>query len=207
MVLLKKGVNYVVRPISPATIPSWITEKHDGVLPLIIHEGTAMTGPMKIAEFIDQRYPQNSLTRHGVCSYQEVLEKTKNFFPSVESYILNKDILLDAMYHDAVVKELDIIEDQLVTTPGRYLCGVEMTLADLYLLPQLFHAMIALEKFKKFEAIVVDSDSPRPVLDSYVEKMLDLKEFNNKKAYCGVDKVIFGWKVARGEASYSFTNN
>lgn len=203
MVLLKKGVNYVVKPVSPAKIPSWIINNHNSELPVILHEGSAMTGPLAIAEYIDQKYPQNSLTRQGICSYQEALEKTKNFFPAVKSFILNKDVLLDASFRNEVVKELNNIESLLISTPGRFLCGVEMTLADLYLLPQLFHAMVALEHFKKFEAVVVDGDSCRPVLDSYVDKMLDLKEFNHKKAYCGVDKVVFGWKVARGEATFN----
>jgi glutathione S-transferase len=204
MVLLKKGVTYVIKPVSPVKLPSWIEKDHRGELPVLVHEGRAMTGPMAIAEYIDQKYPQKSLTRQGVCSYQEALEKTRNFFPTVTSYVLNKDGLKDAPLKDAVIRELNAIEKLLITTPGRFLCGVEMTLADLFLLPQLFHAMVAMEHFKDFESIVVDGDSPRPVLDNYVDKMLDLKEFNHKKAYCGVDKVIFGWKVARGEASFHF---
>jgi len=30
--------------------------------------------------------------------------------------------------------------------------------------------------------------------------MFDLEEFNDKRAYYNVDQVIYGWKVARGEA-------
>jgi hypothetical protein len=31
--------------------------------------------------------------------------------------------------------------------------------------------------------------------------MFDMEEFNDKRVYYNVDQVIFGWKVARGEAT------
>jgi len=40
------------------------------------------------------------------------------------------------------------MDELLRTTPGYYSCGLEVTLADLYLAPQLFHASVALEHFK-----------------------------------------------------------
>ena len=60
--------------------------------------------------------------------------------------------------------------------------------------------MVAMEKFKGVEMYKIGSGSPqRPALENYLARMLDLEEFNNKKAYYNVDQVIYGWKQARGE--------
>jgi hypothetical protein len=60
--------------------------------------------------------------------------------------------------------------------------------------------MVAMEHFKGFEFYHINCDPTRPALENYVARMFDMEEFNNKKAYYSVDQVIYGWKVARGEA-------
>lgn len=159
-----------------------------------------MTDSLAIAEFIEKTYPQSSLTRQGAYSYQEVLEKTSAFFPTLSAFIKNKDENMDAALAADTEKQLDLIDEILRSTPGQYLCGLEMTLADLYLLPQLFHAMVTLDHFKGIEFYHIEGDPTRPALESYVSRMFDLEEFNSKKSYYNVDQVIYGWKVARGEA-------
>lgn len=159
-----------------------------------------MTDSLAIAEFIEKTYPQNSLTRQGAYSYQEVLEKTASFFPTLSTFIKNKDESKDAALAADTEKQLDLIDEILRSTPGQYICGLEMTLADLYLLPQLFHAMVTLDHFKGIEFYHIEGDPTRPALESYVARMFDLEEFNSKKSYYNVDQVIYGWKVARGEA-------
>ena len=159
-----------------------------------------MTDSLAIAEFIEKTYPQNSLTRQGAYSYQEVLEQTASFFPTLSTFIKNKDESKDAALAADTEKQLDLIDEILRSTPGQYICGLEMTLADLYLLPQLFHAMVTLDHFKGIEFYHIEGDPTRPALESYVARMFDLEEFNSKKSYYNVDQVIYGWKVARGEA-------
>lgn len=159
-----------------------------------------MTDSLAIAEFIEKTYPQNSLTRQGAYSYQEVLEKTSSFFPTLSAFIKNKDEGKEKSLAADMEKQLDIIDEILRSTPGQYICGLEMTLADLYLLPQLFHAMVTLDHFKGIEFYHIEGDPTRPGLESYVARMFDLEEFNSKKAYYNVDQVIYGWKQARGEA-------
>jgi len=38
----------------------------------------------------------------------------------------------------------------------------------------------------------------RPALENWIQRLFDMEEFNNKKAYYNVDQVINGWKNARG---------
>jgi glutathione S-transferase len=137
--MLKKGIRYTVHPTLSSLKPDWLVQKHAGAMPAIVHKGVTMTDSMDIAEYLEKSYPHCSLTRHGVYSYQEVLEKTSGFFPALSAFVKNKDATKDAELGDAVEAQLDIIDGILRSTPGYYLCGVELTLADLYLAPQLFH--------------------------------------------------------------------
>ena len=127
------------------------------------------------------------------------MEKTAGFFPALSGLIKNKDESKDEALIAAIETQFDIIDEILRSTPGQYLCGLELTLADLYLLPQLFHAMVTLDHFKGVEFYHIEGDPTRPALESYLARMLDMEEFNNKKVYYNVDQVIYGWKVARGE--------
>lgn len=127
-------------PVLPSKRPEWILEKHAGELPALEYRNEiTVAGPFQIAEFIEKTYPLTPLTREGVYTYQEILEKTKEFYPALTAYILNKDSTLDPPLREAVHRQLDLMDEILRTAPGRFFCGIEMTLADLYLTPRLFH--------------------------------------------------------------------
>lgn len=194
MVLLKKGIPYRVLPTLDEEKPKGVTQ-----LPALSHKGDIIMDPLAIAEFVERTYPHTSLTRQGIYSYQEVLEKSENFFPTLTAYIKNKDEGKDEALLTAFQAELDILDEILRTTPGRYLCGVELTLADLYLLPQLYHAVATVEHFKNIEFYQIEGDVTRPALENYLAHMFEMEEFNDKKAYYSVDQVVHGWKVIRGD--------
>lgn len=199
MVMLKKGIRYAARPILSSAKPDWLVEKHDGKLPAVIHNGVSMTDSLAIAEYIEKSYPHSSLTRQGAYSYQEVLEKVAGFFPSLSALIKNKNDAEDPALLAKVEEQLDLLDEVIRSTPGKYICGVEMTLADLYLLPQLFHAMVTMDHFKGAEFFHIEGDPTRPALENYLARLLDMPEFNDKRVYYNVDSVISGWKTARGE--------
>lgn len=199
LVLMKKGLKYSVIPTLPTSKPAWLQEKHEGKMPAIVHKGVSMTDSLSIAEYIEKTFPHSSLTRQGAYSYQEVLEKTSGFFPALSSFIKNKDASKDEELQKNIETQLDVIDEILRSTPGQYVCGIELTLADLYLLPLLFHAMVTLDHFKGVEFYHVEGDFTRPALESYFARLLDLEEFNDKRAYYNVDQVVYGWKIARGD--------
>lgn len=196
----KKGVTYEVKPTLPETKPDWLVEKHGGKIPAIVHKGKVVTDSLAIAEYLEKEYPHNSLTKQGAFSYQEILEKTSNFFPTLSAFIKNKDDSKDEALQAKFEAQLDALDELLRSTPGQFLGGLELTLADLYLLPQLFHACVASDHFKDFEVFHLEGDFTRPALETYISRMFDMEEFNNRRVYVSVDKVIYGWKVARGEA-------
>jgi glutathione S-transferase len=125
-----------------------LIEKHEGKLPALVHKGESLVDSLAIAEYIEKAFPHSSLTRQGAYSYQEVLEKTANFFPTLSTYIKNKEETLDEELFAKLEVEFDVLDEILRSTPGKYICGIELTLADLYLVPLLFHAMVTLEHFK-----------------------------------------------------------
>jgi len=211
MVMLKKGLSYTVRPVtSAAALPEAISQalpqkqkgkgKGKGVsgLPVLRHKGEVVTDALAIAEFIERTYPHSSLTRQGVHSYQEVLERTSAFFPTVTAWIVNKDASKEATLQADTEAALDQLDELIRTTPGKFICGIEMTLADLLLAPQLYHAMAALEHFKDYQFYHISGTPSRPALEHYMSRLFDLEEFNDKKAYYNVDAVISGWKLQRG---------
>ena len=199
LVMLKKGLKYKLHPVSAAkgaNKPA-ILDSVGGKLPALLYKGKAMSDSLQIAEFIEKTYPHNTLTRQGSYSYQEVIEKTNGFFPALSAFIKNKDEGKDETLKTALVKQLDLLDELIRSTPGQYICGVELTLADLYLVPQLFHAMVACEHFKDFEVLRVGTEPERPALENYMSKLFDMEEFNSKQAYYNVDQVIWGWSEAR----------
>ena len=138
--MLKKGIRYSVHPTLSIEKPEWLIQKHNGILPAIIHKEKTLSDSLKIAEYLEETFPENySLTRQGTYTYNEIIEKTKNFFPTLKTYITNKDPLKETELSDAMEGEIDIIDSILRSTPGHYLCGIDMTLADLYIIPQLYH--------------------------------------------------------------------
>lgn len=167
---------------------------------MIVHNKKVVAGPIRIAEYIEKAYPQISLTRQGAYSYQEILEKTHKFFPALTAFVKNQDESKDALLQEKFEKQLDMLDEILRTTPGQYLGGLELTLADLYLLPQLFHATVALDHFKDFEVLHMEGNFRRPALESYISRMLDMNEFNKRGVYVSVDKIIHGWKQVRAAA-------
>ncbi|KAJ1401290.1 hypothetical protein B484DRAFT_405787 [Ochromonadaceae sp. CCMP2298] len=168
-------------------------------MPAIMVKGTTMTDSLAIAEYIEKSYPHTSLTRQGAYSYQEVLEKTAGFFPALSAFLKNKDVAQDEALGGAVEAQLDLLDEVIRSSPGQYVCGLEMTLADLYLAPQLFHATVAMDHFKQVEVLHIEGNPVRPALENFMSRMFDMQEFNDKRAYYNSDAVIYGWKVARGD--------
>lgn len=197
LVLLKKGLLYNIHPTLPEKKPEWLLEKHQGKLPTLVHKSISLSDSLAIAEYLERNFPQKSLTRQGAFSYQEVLEKSAGFFPALSALIKNKDSAQDAPLLAAVEAQLDLLDELIRSTPGQYICGLELNLADLYLVPQLFHAMVTLDHFKGVQFFHLEGDPTRPALENYCERMFAMKEFNDKRAYYNVDQVIYGWKVAR----------
>jgi len=173
LVMLTKGLRYTVKPTLSSNKPAWLLEKHDGKMPALMHKGETLTDSLAIAEYLEKTFPHKTLTRQGAYSYQEVLEKTSGFFPSLSAFIKNKDPAQEEALHAAVEQQLDLLDELIRSTPGQFICGIEKTLADLYLAPQLFHATVAMDHFKDVEVLHIEGDPVRPALEYYMGRLFD----------------------------------
>lgn len=197
LTMLAKGLRYTVKPTLSNNKPQWLTEKHDGKMPALVHKGKSMTDSLAIAQYLEEQFPTPKLNRAGIFSYEEVLEKTAGFFPALSAYIKNKDEAKDDEFLTAVNSQLDNLDEIIRSSPGKYICGIEMTLADLYLAPQMYHAMITMDIFKGQTVYNMEAETVRPALENWFGRMLSMPEFNDKRAYYNVDQVVYGWKKAR----------
>jgi len=197
MVMLRKGIHYTVRPTASDAKPDWLVNDYAGKMPCLVHKGQVITDSLAIAEFLEKEYPHATLTRQGVMSYQEVIEKTAGFFPAMSAWIKNTDDSKDSALREAFESQLNILDELIRSTPGQYISGIEANMADLYLAPFFYHGVVALEHFKDYQFYHIDGVATRPALENYIARLMDMEEFNDKKAYYNVDQIISGWKKAR----------
>ena len=167
-------------------------------MPLLVHKGVTIENTLNIAEYIERAFPHSSLTKQGAFSYQEILERTEGFYPALSAYIKNKDEMNDDKLQEKLEDQLDILEEILQSTPGQYICGTFLTLADLYLLPQLYHTTVTLEHFKGIQFFDIEGNS-RLALQNYLSQLMDMEEFKDPRVYYNADEIIYGWKKERGE--------
>jgi glutathione S-transferase len=202
LVMQKKGIQYNVIPTLPSRRPDWILEEHDGRMPVILNKinDESVSDPIAIAKYIEDLYPHASLIKNGTITYHDVLEKTSNFYPTLTKFLLNTKEENDPVLWKEMEAQLELIDEILRSTPGKYICGIDCNLADLYLTPLLWNAMVSIDVFKKIEILNMGTDPIRPALERYMTDMFYMKEFNDKRAYCHIDKIVYGWKVLRGEA-------
>jgi glutathione S-transferase len=201
LILQKKGIEYSVVPISPMKSPKWIYHDHQSLFPIIKHVPTNYTlhGPLEIAEYLERLYPTPSLRESNYLDYREAINRSSGFWPAAYQYVTNKNESLEETYRNNLNIQMDILDEIKRSTPGPYLCGLKVTLADYYLLPKLFHAFCGIEQIKKEEFLNLDDDYHRPAIEEYMDKQFDMKEYHHKKIYYGIDLIVNSWKVERGE--------
>lgn len=202
MIMVRKGIAYK-RSLVTRNSEEW-NEYHEAEyqLPVLIHANNTISDPMEIAEYLEETFPEVCLTRPGIFMYDDILETIQDFFPTLTTYITNKDPNLETEYAKLFQEQLDLLEDILRSSPGKYLCGIELTLADLYILPQLFHAIATNIHFKKLEIYTCAINPERPALEKYIKHMLKLKEFKAHNVFTSIDKIVHTWKIRKGWLSY-----
>lgn len=199
---MRKNIPYERTLVHPdATEVERLNSQHISNLPILIHRDLILSDPFLMAEHLEKSFPFNSLTRQGVYSYQDVIEKLINFFPTLTMYVTNNDATKEIELQNNFELQLNLIEDILRSTPGKYLCGIELTLADLFIFPQIFHAIATMLHFKRTSIYTLGVEPSRPALEKYITCMIEMEEFNDKRAYYNIDRVVNCWKIRRGDIS------
>jgi glutathione S-transferase len=207
LVMLAKEVDHELTSVPLNDIDEWTTSHNNMNLPALWDSTRDVTisNPIRIAEYLDKFYPANSLTRLSFYSYQEALDRIQNILPALTRYIQNKDTLNEIFLLHEFINEFKIVDELLKSKPGVYLCGEEVSLADWYLFPVLYHAWIAVEHFKGFEIFdtSVSGTSSGSInlsgLEQWLEVMWNSKEFNDPSVFIPSDEILTYWKMQRGD--------
>jgi glutathione S-transferase len=176
-------------------------------MPVIVNKltGESVSEPVAIAEYLENIYPEDTLRRNGTTiTYIDAIRKFSGFYPALYNCITNKDPKKDGPLFKVVIDYIDTIDEMIRSTPGKFLCGIDFNMADLYLTPLLWNAQVSLDIFKQYELMQFDIDPERPALEKYMKYLFGMKEFNDKRVYIHVNKIVYGWKVYRNEAPPPF---
>jgi glutathione S-transferase len=205
--MLKKEIDYDLRSIPLHEIEDFTINHNNVELPALLDSPRDITisNPIKITEYLENHYPARSLTRLSFYSYQEALDRVQNALPALSRYIQNKKPENDLFLLHDFMNELMKIDELLKSKPGTYLCGENVSLADWYLFPILYHAWITVYHFKGFEIFhtsVSESSSGDVTLaglDQWLEVMWNSKEFNNPSVFIPSEEILIYWRLQRGD--------
>lgn len=199
MVMKKKNITHVSKFVNPYDLPAFIRDDFNGSLPLMDHNGTKLTGVMSILNYLETNFTNRTILPPMMYSFEEVLATTENFYPTLHKYISNDDYNLDPELELEMGRELDKVDKLCRSSPGRYVCGLDLSLSDLYLLSLLYNARVALKHFKDYDMIQMLSDLKRPALEKWFKRLVQDPDFTSSDVYIPADVVIWGWKVRRGD--------
>ena len=118
-----------------------------GKVPVLVHNGNKLSQSLALLEYLDEVYPNYTLLPNGdpvkSCKIRNIallvaadIHPLQN--PPVFEYLEGNGKNFATW---AVTNGLEAVEKELLETSGRYTCGNEITLADIYLVPQVWNAV------------------------------------------------------------------
>lgn len=205
MLLLHKQVDYHGTPVLPSNIPSILSQPQPTSAPAnltaLVHKGIVITGPMKIAEYLEHNLPSHSLikssTGQNTKKYHEIIQQFQSFYPLLTKYLINNNQSMEETYAKEIEGYFDELDLLLRSTPGQYICGLEKTIADFYLLPQLYIAFVCLDHYKGMNLLLKKEEIKRPALVRYLKMMFRLPEFNHKNLCRSINSILHSWNQRR----------
>jgi maleylacetoacetate isomerase len=132
---------------------------------LQLDSGEVLIQSLAIIEYVDETHPQppllprDALQRAKVRAIAQIIacdiHPLNNVGPLryLKNQLGHDQAKIDAWYHHWVIEGFDAVETMI--QPAPYLCGSEVTLADICLVPQVYNARrlkVPLERFPKIVA-------------------------------------------------------
>jgi glutathione S-transferase len=136
-----------------------------------------------------------------------MISAINSFYPTVSNYIINSNNILEDQLKNYVTAELHKLDSLIRATPGKYICGFDMTYVDLYIFPLLYNSMVGLQHLKDYKFFYDTAINPLyPSLHTYISRMfIEIKEYFKYPIFCSVDEIICNWK--RQQQLNSMTSN
>ena len=155
-----KGIEYDpacvdLRPnVSAQRSPEFLAVNPQGLVPALQHDGTTFTQSLAIIEYLDELYPQPPLLPASPAQRAHVramaLTVACDIHPLNNSRVLgylraplgHGEDAVNAWYHHWIATGLRSLEADAkrLTGDGRHMFGSSVTLADIYIVPQMYNA-------------------------------------------------------------------
>lgn len=181
-----KGVTYEAvyvdlrAPTSGQRTPEFLAVNPQGLIPVLEHNGRTITQSLAIVEYLDETFPQPPLLPAAAADRAAVramaLTVACDVHPLNNLRVLNylraplghDDEVVNAWYRHWVAAGFGALEEDAKRTSGdgHYLFGKSVTLADIFLVPQMYNA-------RRFKCDV----TPYPTLRSICAHLESLPAF------------------------------
>lgn len=150
-----KGVAFESVPMDLRTgvqaTPEWRARNPQGLIPALeLEDGTLLTQSLAILEWLEEAYPAQPFLPRDPVQRAKVravaLAIATDTHPVQNLGVLKRiEALTNAdgarqWAHDTIVRGLQSVEALVATTGGPHAFGAEPTLADIFIVPQLFNA-------------------------------------------------------------------
>ena len=155
-----KGVDYepafidLLPPAAGQRAPEYLAINPQGLVPTLEHDGTTLTQSLAIIEYLDELYPQPPFLPAAAAARAQVramaLTVACELHPLNNSRVLAylrsqltlSDQAVSSWYQHWVASGFRGLEEQArrSSADGRHMFGATVTLADLYIVPQMYNA-------------------------------------------------------------------
>lgn len=217
LVLEEKGLEYDLKPCggvadnnSDNHKPNWLVEHYDGKMPALQHRKECYVESGVIAEYLDFFFPTPSLkasvsakgaTTATTAAAEEAID---GFFPAMAKYLKSTSDA-DSDEHVLLLENLKTALFRLETYLSRpdgtdYLCGDNVCLLDLGLIPKLYHLQVGIEGFKNgVPCMDGGCESDYPQISAYIERATARPSF--QATVYPKETVLWGWGNARSTST------
>lgn len=155
-----KGIAYeatyvdIRPPVVAHRTPEFLAVNPQGLVPALVHEGTTIAQSLAIIEYLDETHPNPPLLPRSPVDRARVramaLSVACDMHPLNNSRVLGylraplalDDDSVNAWYHHWIEEGFGALEQDAkrATGDGRHMFGTAVTLADIYIVPQMYNA-------------------------------------------------------------------
>ncbi|WP_070158044.1 maleylacetoacetate isomerase [Sphingobium phenoxybenzoativorans] len=139
--------------------PDYLTVNPQGLVPALEVEGAVLTQSLAICEYLDERYPDPPLLPGGAIARAQVrafaqviacdIHPVQNLRVLKRVKALSDTGAAHIWARETIEEGLASCAELIAAQPGPYCFGAAVTLADIFLIPQLFNA-------RRFDAAIPD---------------------------------------------------
>ncbi len=144
--------------------PAYLAKNPSGLVPCLENEGKVLSESTAIIEWLEETFPQSPIlprdpwqraeTREIASMIATGIQPLQNL--KVQKHVSSEPKAREEWSRFFIQSGLDVVEAKLKDRPGLYCMGDDVSLADLYLVPQIYNALrfnVPMERYPRLYAI------------------------------------------------------